>query len=182
MVGRVVQIRAATRDVLHEGGGSEGGGGGVGRDPPPPRVPLWSPPKAGQKILLPSARYLQERLKVSQSISRQGSSQSGSQSGKQVPLWSPPKAGQKNLSLNPRSKILAVSLKHWKGRKGELGLGTLNPCFVVWPLELGFGSRNPRFVVWLLELGLGTCNPRFVVWLLGGPRGTPPSSYGLRPF
>ena len=32
-------------------GGSEAGGGGVGRDSPPPRVPLWSPPKAGQKIL-----------------------------------------------------------------------------------------------------------------------------------
>ena len=30
---------------------SEVGGGGFGWDPPPPRVPLWSPPKAGQKIL-----------------------------------------------------------------------------------------------------------------------------------
>ena len=25
-------------------------GGGFGWDPPPPRVPLWSPPKAGQKF------------------------------------------------------------------------------------------------------------------------------------
>ena len=39
------------RDVLEEGGrgGSEEGGGAVGWDPPPPRVPLWSPPKAGRK-------------------------------------------------------------------------------------------------------------------------------------
>ena len=33
-----------TRNVL------EGGGGGFGWDPPPPRVPLRSPPKAGQKL------------------------------------------------------------------------------------------------------------------------------------
>ena len=32
-----------------------------------------------------------------------------------VPLWSPPKVGQRFLGLNPRSKILAVSLKYWKG-------------------------------------------------------------------
>ena len=39
------------RDVLERGeGGSEGGGGGFGWDPPPPRVPLWSPPKAGRKF------------------------------------------------------------------------------------------------------------------------------------
>ena len=65
------------RDVLEggEGGGSEAGGGrGVWLGPPPPpRVPLWPPPKAGQRIL---------RLKSS---------------------WH-------------RSKILTVSLKHWKGR------------------------------------------------------------------
>ena len=41
----------------------------------------------------------------------------------------------------------------------ELGLGTLNPCFVAWPLELGLGTRNPRFFAWPLELGLGTRNP-----------------------
>ena len=29
----------------------EGGGRGFGWDPPPPWVPLWSPPKAGRKIL-----------------------------------------------------------------------------------------------------------------------------------
>ena len=34
-----------------EGGGLKGGGGGgFGWDAPPPRVPLWSPPKAGQKF------------------------------------------------------------------------------------------------------------------------------------
>ena len=33
------------------GVGEEGGGGGSAGPPPPPRVPLWSPPKAGQKIL-----------------------------------------------------------------------------------------------------------------------------------
>ena len=37
------------RDVL-EGGEGGGGGGGVGWDPPPPRVPLWSPPKAGRNF------------------------------------------------------------------------------------------------------------------------------------
>ena len=41
-----------------------------------------------------------------------------------VPLWSPPKGGRKILKLQSswhrrrRSKILAVSLKHWKGRRG----------------------------------------------------------------
>ena len=35
----------------------------------------------------------------------------------------------------------------------EWGLGTRNPCFVVWPLELGLGTLNPRFVAWPLELG-----------------------------
>ena len=43
-----------SRDVLEGGegrGDSEGGGGagGFGPDPLPPRVPLWSPPKAGQQ-------------------------------------------------------------------------------------------------------------------------------------
>ena len=34
------------------GGGSEReGGGGGGWDTPPPRVPRWSPPKAGRKVL-----------------------------------------------------------------------------------------------------------------------------------
>ena len=32
-------------------GGREGGGGGFSRTLPPPRVPLWSPPKGGRKIL-----------------------------------------------------------------------------------------------------------------------------------
>ena len=48
----------------------------------------------------------------------------------------------------------------------ELGLGALNPRFVVWRLELGLGTHNPSFVAWRLELGLGTRNPRFVVWPL----------------
>ena len=66
----------------------------------------------------------------------------------------------------------------------QLGLGTLNPRFVAWPLELGFGTRvllNVRptlpwggggwvglaeFVVWPRQLGLGTLNPRFVAWPL----------------
>ena len=40
------------RDVLEGGGGSEGGeGGGFRWDPPTPRVPLWSPLRAGQKLL-----------------------------------------------------------------------------------------------------------------------------------
>ena len=45
-----------------------------------------------------------------------------------VPLWSPPKAGQKNLKLTSswhrrrRSKMLAFSIKHWKGRRGGRGL------------------------------------------------------------
>ena len=57
------------RDVLEGGGGAEGFEGGHW-DPPPLRVPLWFPPKAGQKclrlnqhrskILLPSARHLKE--------------------------------------------------------------------------------------------------------------------------
>ena len=38
------------RDVLEGGGGGVEGGGGVGWDTPPPRVPLWSPPKAGRKL------------------------------------------------------------------------------------------------------------------------------------
>ena len=38
------------RDVL-EWGGLEGGGGWPGPTPLPPRVPLWSPPKGGLKIL-----------------------------------------------------------------------------------------------------------------------------------
>ena len=48
----------------------------------------------------------------------------------------------------------------------ELGLGTLKPRFVAWPLELGLGIRNPRFVAWPLELGSGTLKPRFVAWPL----------------
>ena len=44
-----------------------------------------------------------------------------------LPLWSPPKAGRKFLKRKSswhrrrRSKILAVSLKHWKGRMGGGG-------------------------------------------------------------
>ena len=40
------------RDVLEGGGGggSEAGEGGLAGTPPPPRVPLWSPPEAGQKF------------------------------------------------------------------------------------------------------------------------------------
>ena len=47
-----------------------------------------------------------------------------------VALWPPPKAGQTFLKLQSswhrrrRSKILAVSLKHWKGRKGGGGGGS----------------------------------------------------------
>ena len=46
-----------------------------------------------------------------------------------VPLWSPPKGGRKSLSLNPlvtegaKADILAVSLKHWKWRRGGPGGG-----------------------------------------------------------
>ena len=39
-------------------------------------------------------------------------------------LWFPPKASQKNVTLNPlgaEAKILAVSLKHWKRRRGVSG-------------------------------------------------------------
>ena len=72
--------QAVGRDVLEggKGAGVKGRGGGFGWDPPPPRVPLWSPPKAGRKI-----------LKLTSSWHRRH-----------------------------RSRILAVSLKHWKGRKG----------------------------------------------------------------
>ena len=53
------------------------------------------------------------------------------------PLWPPLKAGQKNLSLNPfgakgaEAKNLAVSLKHWKRRRGgEGGPGGLPPILL----------------------------------------------------
>ena len=34
-----------------------------------------------------------------------------------------------------------------------VGLGTVNPCFVVWPLELVLGTLNPCFVAWPFEWG-----------------------------
>ena len=40
---------AHQQGCIRRGGGLKGGG--VGWDTPPPRVPLWSPPKAGRKIL-----------------------------------------------------------------------------------------------------------------------------------
>ena len=45
------------------GGGLKGGGrgGGFGRTPPPPRVPLWSPPTAGRKILKPQSSWHRRR-------------------------------------------------------------------------------------------------------------------------
>ena len=58
------------REVLEGGeGGGEGvrrGGRGFGRTLPPPRVPLWSPPKAGRKFnpeILKSSRYRRRRSK-----------------------------------------------------------------------------------------------------------------------
>ena len=69
---------------IRRGGGGGGGGGlkwgrggGFGRTPPPPSVPLWSPPKAGRKILKLQSSWHRRR----------------------------------------RSKILAVSLKHYKRRR-----------------------------------------------------------------
>ena len=64
------------RDVSEGGRGLKGGAeGGVGWDPPPPRVPLWSPPKAGRKILkLQSSWHRRSRSKlvaVSQREARQ---------------------------------------------------------------------------------------------------------------
>ena len=66
-------------DVLEEeGGGSEGagGGGGFGWDPPPPpRGPLWSPTKAGRKLLRRKSSWLRRGTPihcVGQAIRRQG--------------------------------------------------------------------------------------------------------------
>ena len=54
-VGRMFRGHTPPPPGMYEkegGGGVEGGGGaGFGWDPPPPWVPLWSPPKAGRKIL-----------------------------------------------------------------------------------------------------------------------------------
>ena len=71
-----------------------------------------------------------------------------------VPLWYPPKAGRKIRSFNPlgtegiEAEILAVSLKHWKGRRGgggsRGGWGTplLLRCMAVLIIPGGGGGRG----------------------------------------
>ena len=109
-----------SHELEKKGGGSEGGGGwhkALVSDCLPLAAPI------GLSPLLILTLCGSERVLV---VSTEGGGEGvgWDPPPPRVPLWSPPKADRKLLNVNPlgtegaEADILAVSLKHWKGRGG----------------------------------------------------------------